>query len=131
MLYLLWLHVTLTMAKMVVLPLLTTIRPGGGGTALLRGSHRLVAARLQQGACTSSISPREIAISQMRALGAAAAVEATGQVPYLRPPCACTVMRPHHALLADRIRTTLLHQCLCSGAGCLAIPTPTMAVLST
>ena len=64
-------------ASVVVLPLLTAIRPGGGGTALLRGSHRAVARLLRGGA---RICPQEIALAELRARGSAAVVEATGQV---------------------------------------------------
>ena len=75
-------------ASVVVLPLLTAIRPGGGGTALLRGSHRAVARLLRRNA---RVCPQEIALAELRAHGSAAVVEATGQVrgPHHR-------MRPHH-----------------------------------
>ena len=75
-------------ASVVVLPLLTAIRPGGGGTALLRGSHRAVARMLRGNA---RICPQEIALAELRARGSSAVVEATGRVrgPHHR-------IRPHH-----------------------------------
>ena len=62
-------------ASVVALPLLTTIRPGGGGTALLRGSHLRVAAMLRDG---RSVRPTTIAKAHLRAGGASDVVEATG-----------------------------------------------------
>ena len=56
--------------------MLTNIRPGGGGTALLRGSHRTVAAMLHDG---TRVRPAALAQAELRAHGAGAAVEATGR----------------------------------------------------
>ena len=63
-------------ASVVALPLLTTIRPGGGGTALLRGSHRRVADLLHQG---RAVRPLSLAKSELKARGPSAVVEATGR----------------------------------------------------
>ena len=62
-------------SSVVVLPLLTTIRHGGGGTALLRGSHQRVAALLREG---KGVRPTALARSELRLHGMSAAVEATG-----------------------------------------------------
>jgi hypothetical protein len=62
-------------ASVVVLPMITAIRSGGGGTALLRGSHRRVAALLREG---KSVRPTVLARSELREHGASAVVEATG-----------------------------------------------------
>lgn len=61
--------------SIVALPLLTTIRPGGGGTALLRGSHRRVAALLRE---AKTVRPTTMAKTELRTRGARAVVEATG-----------------------------------------------------
>ena len=62
-------------ASVVALPMLTTIRAGGGGTALLRGSHRRVAARLREG---KTVRPSVLARKELREGGAGAVIEATG-----------------------------------------------------
>ena len=66
-----------TSSSVVLLPMLTTIRPGGGGTALLRGSHRRVAALLHNG---GRVRPSTLVRSEIEHRGAAdAVVEATGR----------------------------------------------------
>jgi len=61
--------------SLVALPLLTTIRPGGGGTALIRGSHTRVAELLRE---EKAVRPTSIARAEIHRRGAGAVVEATG-----------------------------------------------------
>ena len=55
-----------TTSSVVVLPMLTTIRPGGGGTALLVGSHRRVASMLHRGV---RVRPASLVRSALRGGG--------------------------------------------------------------